>query len=475
MTQPIKLKKLKILVLDDDPVYRTLLRSILSIKTDAFVVESPSLAFKVLLNEAIDILICDFHLPEMNGLEVITKVKAEYPSTEIIMISSTDDINTVIQALRSGAVDFFRKPFASDDIWLAIERTRKFAELNEKLNDVSKKNSLLSKTLKNELGNLIIGDSLAIQKVKQQIQLVSSTPDTSVLIIGESGTGKELVARGIHDLSSRKDELLGAVNMSAVPESLFESEFFGHKKGSFTGAIGDKAGWFETCHKGTLFFDEVGEMSMPLQVKLLRVLEDRKFVKVGSQQEQQFDIRIISATNKTEEELSGNKIFRLDLFHRLSTFVIYLPPLRERKQDILQLANYFIQSIALKMGKKNIEVSKETEQLLLEYDYPGNIRELRNIIERAIILCTGHELLPEHLYSIKAKNGATPIVHTKNVAIITENEIYDLEIIEKITIEKVLHKVAYNKSEAAKLLNLEWNALHRRIKKHNIMFPEDNY
>lgn len=174
------------------------------------------------------------------------------------------------------------------------------------------------------------------------MKMVAQTPDTSVLIIGESGTGKELVARGIHNLSNRKGESFGAVNMSAVPESLFESEFFGHKKGSFTGAIADKAGWFESVNKGTLFFDEIGEMSISLQVKLLRVLEDRKFTKVGTQKEQSFDLRIVAATNKTIEHLTDGKSFRQDLFHRLGTFVIQLPPLRKRKDDIPKLAEYFL-------------------------------------------------------------------------------------------------------------------------------------
>jgi len=242
------------------------------------------------------------------------------------MISSSGDMETVIGALRKGAADYLRKPFTAPEIWVAIERTRKVSELSTNLNHFKKRNSLLTEVVNRELGYLIIGKSAEIKDIKQQMQRVAQTPDTSVLIIGESGTGKELIARGIHHLSSRKDELFGAVNMSAVPESLFESEFFGHKKGSFTGAITDRAGWFETANYGTLFFDEIGEMSMPLQVKLLRVLEDRHYTKVGSQQEQHFDVRIVAATNKSITELSSGKNFRLDLYHRLSTFIIELPP-----------------------------------------------------------------------------------------------------------------------------------------------------
>lgn len=334
-------KQLNILVIDDDPVIRNLTRSILKLKATVYAVEVPSLAFKILKNEKIDIIICDFQLPEMNGLKVLEKVKTEYPGIEVIMISNTGNMDTVIDALRKGAADFFRKPFNASQIWVAIERTKKYAELNSNLSQFKKKVNHLKSEVRKELGYTIIGKSADINNIKEQMKMVAQTPDTSVLIIGESGTGKELVARGIHNMSSRKDEIFGAVNMSAIPEALFESEFFGHRKGSFTGAIADKAGWFETTNNGTLFFDEIGEMSMPLQVKLLRVLEDRRFTKVGAQLEQIFDTRIIAATNKTIEELMTGNNFRTDLFHRLGVFVIQIPPLRERKKDIADLIDHF--------------------------------------------------------------------------------------------------------------------------------------
>jgi len=244
-----------VLILDDDPVYRNLLRSILKEKLNVFAVEAPGIAFKILKNEAVDILICDFRLPEMNGLKVLEKVKEEYPGIAVIMISSAADMDTVISALRNGAVDFLKKPFTPAEIWVAVERTKKYSELDSNLSQYKKKNTLLNDVVNSELGSNIIGKSQYIKAVKQQIQMVAQTPDTSVMITGESGTGKELVARAIHNLSDRKDELFCAVNMSAVPESLFESEFFGHKKGSFTGALADKSGWFETANGGTLFFD----------------------------------------------------------------------------------------------------------------------------------------------------------------------------------------------------------------------------
>jgi transcriptional regulator with PAS, ATPase and Fis domain len=319
----------------------------------------------------------------------------------------------------------------------------------------------LKREVNKELGSTIIGKSTDIKNIKEQMQMVAQTPDTSVLIIGESGTGKELVARGIHDLSGRNEEIFGAVNMSAIPETLFESEFFGHKKGSFTGAIADRAGWFETTNKGTLFLDEIGEMTRSLQVKLLRVLEDQSFIKLGAQLERKFDIRIISATNKSIEELTNGKSFRTDLFHRLGVFIINVPPLRERKEDIPELVDYFFKMHLKKTGKKIEKIHPEVYPFLKEYAFPGNIRELKNLLERAVIVCQGDQLLTKYFNSIYL----IPI--NENI----REQIYDLREIEKRAIIKALQKVNYNKAEAARLLNLEWNALYRRIQKYDIELP----
>ncbi len=456
-----------VLILDDDPVYRNLLRAILKEKLNVFAVELPSLAFKILKNEKVEILICDFKLPEMNGLKVLETVKAEYPGIAVIMISSAADMDTVIMSLRNGAVDFLKKPFTPGELWVAIERTKKFSELDNNLNQYKKKNSLLSEVVNNELGNNIIGESAQIRSIKKQINMVSQTPDTSVLITGESGTGKELVARAIHNMSNRKDELFCAVNMSAVPESLFESEFFGHKKGSFTGALADKAGWFETANGGTLFFDEIGEMSMFLQVKLLRVLEDRRFTRVGTQKEQSFDVRIIAATNKSNEELSGGKSLRLDLYHRLSAFIIELPPLRERLFDIKELADFFFVSLSKKLGRQITGMHADVYKLLKSYSYPGNVRELKNIIERAIIICESDIIMTHHFLPLNTETN-------NNHAALSDQGCFDLLEIEKQTIIKALNKVNFNKAEAARLLNIEWNALYRRIRKFNIELPDGN-
>jgi DNA-binding NtrC family response regulator len=457
---------LNILVIDDDPVYRNLLRTILKDRVDVLAVEAPSLAFKVLENDHVDIVICDFKLPEMDGLQVLQKIKAEHPGLEVIMISSTGDIDTVIESLRKGAADYFRKPFTANEIWLSLERTRRYVEINEKLSRASSKNATLKAQVNSLFGMPFVGDTEGILAIKHQVEMVAQTPDTSVLIIGESGTGKELVARGIHNLSRRKDEIFGAVNMSAIPESLFESEFFGHKKGSFTGAIADRAGWFESANGGTLFFDEIGEMSMSLQVKLLRVLEDRRFVKVGAQREQQFDIRVVSATNKSVDVLTDGKSFRLDLFHRLGTFVIHLPPLRERKSDIPALTDFFLSSVSKKMGKNITSIHPSVHEVLASYHFPGNIRELRNLVERAVIICQGKELTPQHF-------GLGASFQPQGIQAQEPPPTFDLHEIERVTIVRALQKVQYNKAEAARLLNIEWNALYRRIQKHGIEMPFD--
>jgi len=450
---------LSILIIDDDPIYRKLSSSILKERFNVFTAESPSIAFKILKSEIIDYIICDYRLPEMDGLEVLKIIKEEYANIEVIMISDSGDMDTVIKALRLGAVDYFKKPFTPADIWMSIEKTQKFAELNKNYKEEINKNIHLKQIVDNEFGVEIIGSSKAIKELKLQMSMVAQTPDTSVLILGESGTGKELVARGIHNISQRKNEFFGAVNMSAIPESLFESEFFGHKKGSFTGAITDKAGWFETTNKGTLFLDEIGEMTHGLQVKLLRVLEDRTYTKVGSQSQQKYDIRIVAATNKPVEEISSGKNFRIDLFHRVGTFIINLPPLRERKDDIPELVDYFIDYFSIKMAKNIKNIQPEVYVMLKNYSFPGNIRELRNIIERAIILCNDGVLRTQNFSIIESFNK--PV----NMNIF---DTFDLEVIEKQTIMNALQKTKNNKSEAARLLNIEWNALYRRLQKYSI-------
>lgn len=455
-------QKQNMLIIDDDPFYRRMSASILGERFKIFTAEAPSEAFSILKTEKIRYIITDYLLPEMNGIQILAKVKKDYPDVDVIMISESGNMDTVIEALREGASDFFKKPFKPVDIWLSIEKIQKYSELRQELTQQKKSNKLLKSEINQEIGGAIIGQSKEMLEVMKQIELVAQTPDTSVLIIGESGTGKELVARAIHDQSNRRNHVFGAVNMSAIPDTLFESEFFGHKKGSFTDAISDKSGWFETADKGSLFLDEIGEMSLGLQVKLLRVLEDREYTKVGTQMSVPFDVRIVAATNKSVEELSGGKKFRIDLFHRLGTFIIHLPPLRQRKTDIPILAEHFLRMLNRKMGKSIERISPDVIKLFQKHSFMGNIRELKNIIERAVILCMEDELQPKHFALLDSPSGIQQPTDT-----------FDLMELEKSTIIRALKASNYKKADAAKLLNIKWNAVHRKIIKHNIEIYKD--
>lgn len=457
------MKEISILVLDDEKVFRKEIKEFLY--GEGFTVltaERPSEAFNILGENRIDILILDLRLPEMDGLQVLAKVKEEYPDIEVIMITGHGDMDAVINAMRLGAVEFFPKPFRLLDMRAAIQRTKRYITLNEQLKEISQTYSLVSKDLIESIGTEIIGNSFGIRQVVDLMGKVAKTDNTSVLITGESGTGKELVARGIHYLSSRKKSYFYAVNCSAIPDTLFESEFFGHKKGSFTGANEDKAGWFEVANGGTLFLDEVVEMQPAMQSKLLRVLEERKIRRIGSSVDIPVDVRIIAATNQDVNKLIEEGKFRSDLYYRLNSFQIHIPPLRERKEDVPILFDYYIKHISTRMGKRITQVDPTIVKAMMNYNFPGNIREMRNMIERAIILSEGGRLTMKNFSGLIA-----PADGSTNTGIIGE-DIFDLDLIEKIVIMKALERTGYKKTEAAQLLNITRQALDRRLEKYDI-------
>ena len=454
------MKNLSILIIDDEGSYRDEIGEFL--KRKGFLIYKaglPSEAFKVLEEEEIDIVILDIKLPEMSGLEVLKKIKSSYPDIEVIMITGHGDMDSVIKSMRLGASDFFNKPFSLIDIQSSIERTKRFLELNHKLKEVQFSNTLLSKELKRRTGSQIIGKSPSMQKVFEMMSKVAKSDATSVLIIGESGTGKELVARGIHYLSPRKDKYFYDVNCSAVPENLFESEFFGHKKGAFTGAIETKPGWFEIANKGTLFLDEIGDLPLNLQAKFLRVLEQKSIRKVGSHQDIPIDVKVIAATNKNIRQLINENKFREDLYFRLNTFEITIPPLRERKEDIPLLIEHFVKHFSGILKKPINRIEDAVYLKLSEYRFPGNVRELKNMVEKAMILCENNILKLKH-FSFESANEKIPSNY--------DGEIFDLEINEKNLIIKALKKCNYKKSEAIKLLNITRQSLDRRLHKYNI-------
>ena len=457
------MKTLRILVLDDEVRMQDEIEEFLiGQQLIVYKAGTPSEAFTTLDKTEIDILILDIKLPEMGGLEVLQKVKVSHPDMEVIMISGHGDMNTVIEAMRYGAFDYFQKPFRLPEIKHAIERTRRFILLNEKLRSTEQKFNLLSKEIQQVFGHELVGRSASMQKVVDLMSKVAVADHTSVLITGESGTGKELVARGIHFLSKRNKQFFYSVNCSAIPESLFESEFFGHKKGAFTDAREDKAGWFEIADKGTLFLDEIGDMPMSQQAKMLRILEDKKVSKVGSRVETAVDVRVITASNRDLFELSKDGKFRQDLYHRLSTFIIMIPPLRERRNDIQPLLEYYVNFFAEQMGKEIKTIEPELIIKLMEYDFPGNVRELKNMIERAIILCEKKSIGWED-FQFSIPSGKMEISHS-----IPLDEKLDLAEIEKAVILKALEKAGQNKSKAAELLNITWQALDRRMEKYGM-------
>ncbi|MBS4059710.1 MAG: sigma-54-dependent Fis family transcriptional regulator [Bacteroidetes bacterium] len=449
---------LNILILDDEKRVRDEISEYL-LKRNYLVhiASSPSQAFAIFENYSIDIAIVDIKLPEMDGLEVLKHIKSNYNGVEVIMISGHGDMNSVIEALRNGATDYFQKPFKLLDVNHAIQRTHRFIELSRQLESSKKTIARLSEKLYLNLGSPMVGESNAIKEVSYMMQRVASTDNTSVLIMGESGTGKELVAHGIHLLSNRSKNNFHSVNCSAITDGLFESEFFGHKKGSFTGAIDERTGWFETASKGTLFLDEIGDMPLGQQAKLLRTLEERKIRKVGAQNTIDVDVRVIAASNQLLEEMTEEKKFRSDLFHRLSTFVIQLPPLRERTEDIPLLIEHFIAVFSNRLNVNINSISDEAINKLKNYHFPGNVRELKNLIERALILCDNQQLELKHFPIFKVASVKTKIVR--------EKDDFDLENLEKRTIEKALEKSNNNKSKAATLLNVTWQSLDRRMKK----------
>ncbi|MDX9846489.1 MAG: sigma-54 dependent transcriptional regulator [Tenuifilaceae bacterium] len=457
------MESLSILILDDEKVFRDEIREFL--ENESFTVlaaEKPSEAFKILECAHVDVLILDLRLPEMDGFAVLEKVKEIYPHIEVIMITGHGDMDAVIQAMRMGAVEFFPKPFRLLDMKAAIKRTRRFIELAQRFKEVNQSYEMVSKDLRSNFGYEIIGKSKPIQQVMDLMRKVAQVENTSVLITGESGTGKELVARGIHYLSSRKNNYFHAVNCSAIPETLFESEFFGHKKGAFTGANDDKPGWFEIANGGSLFLDEIVDMQSNMQSKLLRVLEDRKIRRLGATTDVSVDVRVIAATNQNIADLIEMNKFRNDLYFRVNSFEIYIPPLRERQEDIPILLNYYTETLSRKLNKKILGIDQRVIAMAMSYNFPGNVRELRNMVERAIILADGDRLSLNEFTFPGVKLPDTSEVFYE------QDDVLDLDELEKNAILRALRKTDYKKSEAAQLLNITRQSLDRRLEKYNI-------
>lgn len=455
------MSNLHILILDDERRIREELTDFLT--DNEFVTyeaATPSEAFKIIELNPVDMAIIDINLPEKDGLTVLKEIKATNEEIEVLIITGQGDMDKAITAMRLGAADFFNKPIRLNEVLQAIERSKRYINLSRKYHNVNQNYNLLLHEMQENMGLQILGNSPQIQKVLQDITIASEHPDPAVLISGESGTGKELVARSIHYLSARKTSYFYAVNCAAIPEQLFESEFFGYEKGAFTGAITHKPGWFEIANNGTLFLDEIGDMQPLMQAKLLRITEDGKVHRLGANRDIPVNVRIITATNRDIEQLVASGDFRRDLYHRINTFQIKIPPLRERTEDIPILVEHFIRFYAAKTGKAITGIESALMDKLITYPYPGNVRELKNMLERAIILCNTSRLSDKHFSFDTCPQDSN--INNSNT------EVFDLEQIEKDTIIKALNKTGNNYLQAAKLLNITWQSLQRRLNKYNI-------
>lgn len=451
----------KILIVDDESNMRTLLSYIL--KSELYQLETASNGAECLAkchSQKFDIILQDMMLPDMEGIELLNQFKTLQVQTIVIVITATDSWQIAVEAMRLGAFDYIRKPFENEQVKAAVTRAIKYKEMRKTI-PVAGHNEGLEN---------IIGSSPYMQKVQDIIRRVAPT-DSTVLIQGESGTGKELVARAVHRNSLRRETVFIPVNCGAFSETLMESELFGHLKGSFTGAIRDKKGLFEVADNGTLFFDEIGEMLPSTQVKLLRVLEYREFMPVGSTKPKAVDIRFIAATNQNLEKQIEKNAFREDLYYRLNVIPIYLPPLRERKEDIPLLAGYFLALYADRMHKYVIKFSDDAMKLLLNYHWPGNIRELSNLIQRAVVMCEDSTIqrkdLEHHIPDTRLKKNESDITLPENGLNL---ETY-IENIEKILIKKALQKSKWNITNAALLLKMSFRSLRYKISKYKI--PQD--
>lgn len=442
---------MSILIIDDEAGLRALLARIL--RLEGYEVAEAGTwrdGLKMLEKSDFQLVLCDVKLPDGNGVALVSEIKNRYPQTEVILLTAFGNIPDGVQAIKNGAFDYLTKGDDNERIIPLVSRALEKAQLQQRIRHLEK---VVGKTY--SFDN-ILGDSAAIRQAKDLAAQVAPT-DATVLLTGETGTGKEVFAAAIHGASGRQGKSFVAVNCSAFGREILESELFGHRAGSFTGALKDKKGLFEEAHQGTIFLDEIGEMPADLQAKLLRVLESGEFLKIGDTQPTRVNARIIAATNRDLKKESEAGHFRPDLFYRLSVFEIRLPALRDRMKDIEPLATYFTQYFSRKMGKRIAGLSPDFLAGLLSHSWPGNVRELRNIIERAVILENGDWLsgvsLPLELQNLAVKPGVKS----------TQLSAFDLAAAEKLHILKVLNHTGGNKSEAARLLNIAPATLYRKL------------
>ena len=442
----------QVLIVDDEEKLRTLLAKIIAL--EGFEVAQAAdcrSALKRLEQPDVDVVICDVKLPDGSGVELTQKIKANYPTVEIILLTAYGNIPDAVQSMNNGAFDYITKADDNNRIIPLLYRAMEKAALAKRVQQLEKQ---LGKKYSFEN---IIGNSKLITAAIESAKKVAVT-DAVVLLTGETGTGKEVFAQAIHNASKRSMNNFVAVNCSAFSKDLLENELFGHKAGAFTGAVKDSKGIFEEANNGTIFLDEIGEMSLELQAKLLRVLESKEFIKVGDTKSVKVDVRIIAATNRDLQQQVKEGSFREDLFYRINVFMIPLPALRDRKKDIPLLAGHFLKVFANKTNSNIKNISDNFMEHLQNHDWKGNIRELKNVMERAVILAENNELviagLPVELQTMHD--------HSNSISA------FDLSSVEKLHIQRVLNYTKGNKTEAAKLLNIGLTTLYRKIEEYHI-------
>lgn len=443
-----------ILIIDDEPIIRKLLARMMELEGyEVFQAADRASGLKLLTAKTPQLVLCDVFLPDGNGVEMVKEIKELQPETEVILLTAHGNIPDGVQAIKNGAFDYITKGDDNNKIIPIISRAM------EKINSrpVQPSGSTVV-PVRESAFDTVLGHSRGLQQVIQLARKVAVT-DVPVLLTGETGTGKEVFAQAIHNGSARAKQPFVAINCSAFSKELLESEIFGHKAGAFTGALKDKKGLFEEANHGTIFLDEIGEMAYGLQAKLLRVLETGEYIKVGDTKPTKIDVRIVSATNCNLKEEIANSNFREDLYFRLSVFHLHLPPLRERREDIPELAAAFLKFFAAKMGKQVKGFAADCQAWMQSYAWPGNVRELRNVIERALIICDDYITLDDMPLDFRSSTLSGSAA---------DGDDFELAEAEHRHIQRVLQYTKGNKAEAARLLKIGLTTLYRKIEEYGI-------
>jgi len=461
VTQVSKIPPKKILIVDDEVNMRLVLKAML--KKEGYDVETAAdglEALALLRRHDITACITDLRMPKLDGMGLLNRMVEEYPSIPVIIITAHGTVETAVDALKKGALDYITKPFDQEELKNVISKAVKTRVLSEE--EVQLAATELDR-------GEIVGSSPSTVKIFEIIKKVAPTT-TTILITGETGTGKELVANAIHMNSPRKLNPFIKINCSAIAENLIESELFGYEKGAFTGAVSSKPGRFELAHKGTLFLDEVGDLPREIQVKLLRVIQDHEFERVGGLQTIKVDVRLVAATNRNLQQRVKEGYFREDLFYRFNVMPIYVPPLRERKEDIPALVGYFIEKFNRKLDRQIAGVDPEVMELLLDHDWPGNIRELENLAERLVLMAKGDQIVmgdvpAELIEAVEEKAQTAAPDEKRSIKELIREKTGDIE---KQMIVKVLAECEGNISKAARQLGLSRRGLHLKLAKYNL-------